>query len=84
MMKQFKVPTKSPSVQASHDRRIELIEKSRSRDNKRAVRALKAEYRLKVYTPKEVKAFVSERPELLTREVIGHSDWDLSKANFSY
>jgi len=82
MMRQFKVPKLSPTAQKMRNRRNELL--SKAPRSKRAVRALEAEYSLRVYSQAEIEAFVSERPELETAEVIGNSSWDSSKPNFSY
>lgn len=82
MMKQFKVPTLSPTAQKAFDRRTKLMGKAKRKDNKRATQALEEEYSLRVYSKAEIKAFVKERPELLTDAVIGKQEWDTTKPNF--
>jgi hypothetical protein len=81
MMKQFRIQKLSPTAQALHDRRNELISKAKNdRCNKRATTELAEEYKLKVYTKAEIKAFVKERPEIKTAPVIGKSYWNTQKA----
>ena len=83
MLKSWKVPTLSPTAQKARNRRCYLLEQAKGRDNKRARKQLKKEFNARVYTTAEINAFVSGRPELETKEVIGKSVWDMSKPNFT-
>ena len=76
MMKTFKVPKLSPSAQAHRDRRNELLENVKGQSLKQSRKALKDEFSIKVYTQEEIEAFVKERPDLVTKKIIGHSVWN--------
>lgn len=80
MMKAFKTPKLSPAAQKRKDRCNRLVKASKG--STEACRALEKEFKMRVYTEDEIKAFVKENPKI-TKKVVGKSAWNTAKPLYS-
>lgn len=69
-------------TQCQLDPHLRNLMRNAKRGRKHHAAQLMRKYRIKVYTAREIEHFVQERPELLTAEIIGNSEWDARKAQF--